>query len=97
MFVTVKDRDHTMTCGWRHREKVELWLLCTHKLVLKGGGWLETRSDRFTTGKNTIPIVREGGRASELVWTGAENLACNAIQSPDSPATSQSLHCLHIT
>jgi len=29
----------------------------------------------FTPGKDLLPVVQEAGLASQLVWTGAENLA----------------------
>ena len=43
-------------------------------------------------GKDPVPIVQEAGLASGPVWTGAENLACTGIPSPDRPAHSQSLY-----
>ena len=49
----------------------------------------------FTLGKDPVPIVQEAGWAPGQVWTGAENLACIEIQSPDHPARSQSLYRLH--
>jgi len=45
----------------------------------------------FTVGKETY-IVQEGGWALGQVWTAAENLVPTGIQSPDSPARSESLH-----
>jgi hypothetical protein len=52
------------------------------------------RSGRFTPGKDPVPIVQEAGRATGLVWTGAENLPHTGIRSPDRPARSQSLYRL---
>jgi hypothetical protein len=37
-------------------------------------------------GKDTVPILQEGGWASGSVWTGAEKLAPTGIRSPDRPA-----------
>jgi hypothetical protein len=64
--------------------------------VLDGGGWSRPRSGRFTPGKDPIPIEYETGWASELVWTGAENLAPTGIRSPDRPARSKSLYRLAV-
>ena len=33
------------------------------------------RPERFTPGKDPVPIVQEAGWQSVPVWTGAENLA----------------------
>jgi len=41
--------------------------------------------------KDPVPFVLEAGRASEPVWTDAENLALTGFRSPDRPARSQSL------
>ena len=46
----------------------------------------------FTPGKDPVPIVQEAGWASELVWTGVENLASTGVRSPDRPARRQSLY-----
>ena len=40
-----------------------------------GGGWSKPRPDRFTPGKDPVPIVQEAGWAPGPVWIGAENLA----------------------
>ena len=48
-----------------------------------------------TPGKDLVPIVQEGGWAPGPVWTGAENLAPNRIQSPNRPVCSQSLYWLN--
>jgi len=45
-------------------------------------------------GRDPVPIVQEAGWASELVWTGAENLVPTGILSPDRPARSHSLYRL---
>jgi len=42
--------------------------------------------------KDPVFIVQEAGWAPGPVWTGAENLACNGILSPDRPARSESLY-----
>jgi len=34
---------------------------------------------RFTPGKDPVPVVQEAGRISGPVWTGAENLAPTGI------------------
>jgi hypothetical protein len=48
----------------------------------------------FTPGKDPVTIVQEAGWAPGPVWPGAENLAPTGIQSPDRPASSQSLYRL---
>jgi hypothetical protein len=48
----------------------------------------------LTPGKDPVPIVQKAGWASGPVWTGAENLARTGIQSPDRPASRQSLYRL---
>jgi len=48
----------------------------------------------YTPGKDPVRIVKEAGLDTELVWTGAENLAPTGIRSPDRPARSQSLYRL---
>jgi hypothetical protein len=45
-------------------------------------------------GEIPVPIVQEAGWASGPVWTGAENFFPSGIQSPDRPASSQSLYQL---
>jgi hypothetical protein len=62
--------------------------------VLDEGGWSTPRSDRFTPGKNPVPIVQEAGWAPGSVWTGTENLAPTGIRLPDLPALSESLYRL---
>jgi hypothetical protein len=47
-----------------------------------------------TPGKDPVPIVQGAGWVPGPVWTDAENLASNGIQSPDCPARSQSLYRL---
>jgi len=59
-----------------------------------GWGLSVTPWPLFTLGKDPVPIVQEAGCAPVPVWTGAENLAPTGIQSPDSPASSQSLYWL---
>jgi len=58
------------------------------------GGWSTPCPGRFTPGKDQVLIVWEAGWASELVCTGAENLASNGIRPPDRPTRSQSLYRL---
>ena len=43
--------------------------------ALNEGGWSTQRPDRFTPGKDLVPIVQKAGWAPGPVWTGAENLA----------------------
>jgi hypothetical protein len=43
-------------------------------------------------GKDPVPIIQEAGWAPGPVWTGVESLAPTGIQSPDHPASSQSLY-----
>jgi hypothetical protein len=53
--------------------------------------------DRFTPGKDPVPIVQEAGWAPGPVCSGAENLAPTGIRSPDLPARSVSLYRLNYT
>ena len=46
----------------------------------------------FTPGEDPVPIVQEAGWAPGPVWIGAEHLAPTGIQSPDRPASSESLY-----
>ena len=62
--------------------------------TLDGGRWSTPRPGRLYPGKDLVPIVQEGGWASEPVWIGAENLALTGIRSPDLPARSESLYRL---
>jgi hypothetical protein len=55
---------------------------------------VSTTSDRFTPGKDSVPIVQETVWAPGPVWTCAKNLAPTGIRCPDYPARSQSLHQL---
>jgi len=58
-------------------------------------GWVpKPHPDRFTTGKDPIPIVQEAGWAPMPVWTGAESLASTEIGSRDRAACSESLYQL---
>ena len=41
--------------------------------------------------RDPVPLVQEGGWAPGPVWTGAENLTCTGIRSPDRPGRSESL------
>ena len=69
----------------------------TSESILKsrcGGGWSKTRPDRFTPGKDPVPIVMEAEWAPGPVWKGAENLAPTRIRSPERPACSESLYRL---
>jgi hypothetical protein len=63
-------------------------------VLLDVGGWSAPRPDRFTPGKDPVPIVQEAGWASGPVWTCAKNLAPIGIRSPDRPDRSQSLYRL---
>ena len=47
--------------------------------ALDGFGWSTPHPGRLTPGKDLVLIVQEAGWASELVWTGAENLAPTGI------------------
>ena len=60
----------------------------------KGWGVSITPQPLFTPRKDPVPIVWEAGWASELILTGAENLAPTGTPSPDRPAHSQSLYRL---
>jgi hypothetical protein len=57
-------------------------------------GWSTPRPDRFTPGKDPVPIVYEAGWARGPVWTGAENVAPTWIRSPNRTARSESLYRL---
>jgi len=48
----------------------------------------------LSRGKDAVPIVQEAGWVPGPIWTGAKNLACTTIQSPDRPARSESLYRL---
>ena len=60
---------------------------------LEGGEWLAARPDRFTTGKDPVPIVQEAGWAPGPVWMGGKSRP-TGIRSLDRPARSQSLYRL---
>jgi hypothetical protein len=63
--------------------------------ALYGIGWSVSRPDRFTPGKDPVPIVEEVGRAPGSVWKGVENLAPTGIRSPNHPARIELLNRLH--
>ena len=52
------------------------------------------RGDRFTPGKDPVPIAKKDGWAEGSVWALAENLASTDIRSPDRPGRSVSLYRL---
>jgi hypothetical protein len=58
---------------------------------LEGGERSASRPGRSLTGKNSVPIVQEGGWAPEPVWTDVENLTPTGILFPDRPARNQTL------
>ena len=62
--------------------------------ALEGGEGSASRPDRFTPGKEPVPIVEEARWAPGPVWTGAENIAATGIRSPDRPARTKSLYRL---
>jgi hypothetical protein len=66
-----------------------------HISALEGGGWSAPRPDRFTPGKDPVPIVQETGWTPGLFWTCAKNLAHAGIRSPARPALSQSRSIYH--
>jgi len=43
--------------------------------TLDGGEWSTSHPDRFTPGKDPVPILQETGWAPGAVWKGADNLA----------------------
>ena len=51
--------------------------------------WSASRPDRFTPGKDPVPIVQKAEWASRPVSTGAENLAPTGIRSPVHPVGSR--------
>jgi hypothetical protein len=59
-------------------------------------GWMINATPRplYSRERDPIPIVREAGWTPGAVWTGAENLACTGIRSPDRQARSKSLYRL---
>jgi hypothetical protein len=63
-------------------------------LGARRGGWSAPRPDRFTPGKDPVPIIQETGWAPGPVWTCAKNLAPTGIRSSDRPARSQWLYRL---
>jgi len=58
-------------------------------------GWVVSSTPRplFTSGKVSVPIVQEAGRASRPVWTGGKSRP-HRDSIPDRPARSQSLYRL---
>jgi hypothetical protein len=62
--------------------------------ALDRGGWLTSRSGRFTPGNDPVHTVQEAGLASGIVLTGTKNPATTGIQSADRPARSESLYRL---
>jgi hypothetical protein len=56
--------------GWI---EVQLYPFVTS--ALEGCGWSAPRPDRFTPGKDPVPIVQEAGWAPGPVWTYANNFA----------------------
>ena len=69
-------------------------LPCHDHSTRRGWGVSVTSQLIFSPGKDPVSIVQEAGWVTELVWTGAENLAPTGIRSPDRPARSQSLYQL---
>ena len=58
-------------------------------LIFDRGGWSNKSPDRFTPGKDPVPIVQEAGLALELVWTSHIR-----IRFSDRPTRSESLYRL---
>jgi len=58
-------------------------------------GGQRSRPDRFTPGKDPVPIVQEAGWAPGPVWTVAENLAHTGIRSPDRPTVTSRYTNIH--
>jgi hypothetical protein len=56
--------------------------------ALDAGVWSPSRPDRFTPGKDPVPIVQEAGWAPGAVLLGMEYLASTGIRSPDRSARS---------
>jgi hypothetical protein len=59
-----------------------------------GGEWSTPRPGRFTSGRNTVPIIYQAGWVPGPVWAGAENLVQTGIRSPYLPDRSVSLYRL---
>ena len=59
-----------------------------------GGGSSKPRPERFTPGKEPVPVIYEDGWDPGPIWTGAVNFASTGIRSPDRPARSESLYRL---
>jgi hypothetical protein len=76
---------------WRGGRGIALPIL---NLGIRGGGWSAPRPDRFTPGKDPVPIAQEAGCAPEPVWTCEKNLTPTGIRSSDRPVRSQSLYRL---
>jgi hypothetical protein len=71
---------------------IEVYSALSLILALDGCGWSMPLSSRFTPeNKSGTHYTRW---AAGLVWTCAENLVHTGIQSPDSPAHSESLYQL---
>ena len=73
------------------RGGVQVYLYYFFNLGARRGGWLKARIDRFTPGKETVPIVWGDGLAPGPFWTGAENLAPTGIRSLDRPTRGEYL------
>jgi hypothetical protein len=58
---------------------VEVYLYSFSTSALGGCGWSAPRPDRFTPGKDPVPIVQEAGWAPGPVWTCATNFAPTGI------------------
>ena len=57
------------------RRGIEVQLYSFFNQALDGCGFSTPRPGRNTPGKDSVPILFEVGWASELVWTGAVNVA----------------------
>jgi len=74
---------------------VKVWSFSSFNLGARWSAWSIPRPDRFTYGKDPVPIAQEAGWAGGPVWTGAENLAPSTRnRSPVRLACGESLYRL---
>ena len=76
------------------REGVEVQLYSCCNLGARWGGWSTLRPNRFTPGKEPVPILQEAGWAPGPLWTGTENLGPTGILFPERRTLSESLYWL---
>jgi hypothetical protein len=48
----------------------------------------------YSRERKMVPVLQEGGRAPQSIWTGVKNIVLAGIGSPDRPARNESLYRL---